>query len=389
MEEQEIKTQDVEKFSCPNCGGNVTFEPGTSNMACPNCSSQIEIPKLDESVEELNFDKFLSEAGTGEQMSITAVACKSCGATSTLEPNITSAHCPYCDTPLVVKDVVTENIIQPKSILPFKVTKEQGIEHFKKWRKKLWFAPNALKKASLNFDHFKGVYVPFWTYDSDTYTSYTGQRGDHYYTTQTYTTVENGKTVTRTRQVQHTRWSFRSGHVSNVFDDVLVAATKSLPMKYLNRLEPWDLNNLEAFNPSFLAGYITQKYQVDLKEGFEVAKGIMDVEIRRTINRDIGGDVQRIITKRTGYKNITFKHTLLPVYISAYYFKKKLFRFLINGRTGEVQGERPWSAIKIILFILMLAAIGVGIYFLVDYLKEQKEAETLFLMFPRLTRLFL
>lgn len=370
MEIPETKVLQTDQFSCPNCGGNVSYQPGTDSMECPYCNSQIEIPKLDESIEELDFDKYLEEKGTGEEMTISAVNCSSCGATSTLEGHIQSAHCPYCDTPLVVKDQHSENIIQPKSLLPFKITKEEGIARFKRWVKKLWFAPKALKRATLNFDHFKGVYVPYWTYDADTNTSYTGQRGDYYYETVNYTTVEDGKTVIKTRQVQRTRWTFASGYVSNSFDDILVTATKSLPIKYVNKLEPWDMQNLETFNPNYLAGYITQKYQVDLKEGFELAKDIMDIEIRNTIRRDIGGDTQRIITKRTGYNDITFKHILLPIYISAYYFKKKLYRFLINGRTGEVQGERPWSVIKIIIAIIIVAAIGVGIYFLIDYLQQ-------------------
>ena len=90
----------------------------------------------------------------------------------------------------------------------------------------------------------------------------------------------------------------------------------------------------------------------------------MAPDIDSKIRWDIGGDEQRIHSKTTYYQNITFKYILLPVWISAYRFKERTFQFLVNARTGEVQGERPWSWIKItLLVIFILALIGVIVYF--------------------------
>ena len=80
---------------------------------------------------------------------------------------------------------------------------------------------------------------------------------------------------------------------------------------------------------------------------FDVAREMMVEPIRRTIRADIGGDEQMIASMDTRYHDITFKHVLLPVWISAYRYRDRVFRFLVNGRTGEVQGERPWSPWKI------------------------------------------
>ena len=151
--------------------------------------------------------------------------------------------------------------------------------------------------------------------------------------------------------------------VSKFFDDVLVTATTSLPEKYIYKLEPWDLENLVPFEKSYLSGFVTEKYQIDLESGFDIAKNIMDPKIRTLIRRDIGGDVQRIISTKTRYNDITFKHLLLPVYVSAYRYKNKLYQFLVNGRTGEVQGQRPYSWIKITLVILVVIAIIAAIVF--------------------------
>ena len=152
--------------------------------------------------------------------------------------------------------------------------------------------------------------------------------------------------------------------VTKFFDDVMVLASKSLPKKYTDALEPWDLQNLTPFSEKYLSGFKTESYQVDVKTGYEEAKTIMDKTIKQLVTKDIGGDEQKIYSTNTSYSNITFKHILLPIWISAYTFKNKVYRFLVNARTAEVQGERPWSWIKITLFVLMILAIIAGIILL-------------------------
>jgi predicted RNA-binding Zn-ribbon protein involved in translation (DUF1610 family) len=354
----------VDSFACTSCGADLAFKPGTNHLTCDYCGAENEIPKMDESVEELDFHAFLTEKSeTEEQLTGHFVNCESCGASCTLEPNVTATECAYCSTPLVVEQAYDETVIQPKSLLPFKLSKDEALTAFKGWVSKRWFAPGDLKKAALNFDHFKGVYIPYWTYDTDTSSSYVGQRGDYYYVTERYTVQEDGKSVTKTRQVRKIRWSFTSGHVRRPFDDLLVHATESLPEKCIQELEPWDLENLIPFEKSYLSGFLAEKYQINLERGFDRAKQLMDPQIRQLIKRDIGGDEQRITRVNTRYDNITFKHLLLPVFVCAYRFKDKLYRFLVNGRTGEVQGERPWSVIKIAALIAgILAVVGIGIY---------------------------
>jgi len=202
-----------------------------------------------------------------------------------------------------------------------------------------------------------GVYVPCWTYDSETTTFYRGARGDDYSETERYTATVNGRSVARTRSVRKTRWRSASGTVWNRFDDVLVMAGKSLPRHYADRLEPWDLANLMPYADEFLSGFRAESYQVDLAQGFDRAREIMDDGIRESIRRDIGGDHQRIDSVKTGYDKITFKHILLPVWLSAFRYREKVYQTLINGRTGEVQGERPFSAWKIAGAVIAALAV--------------------------------
>ncbi len=247
-------------------------------------------------------------------------------------------------------------MIKPKALLPFHVTHSQAGELFKQWIGSRWFAPNELRHRAERAD-INGVYMPAWTYDSDTTTYYTGQRGDDYWDTETYSSFENGRHVTRTRQVRKTRWRSASGTVYEHFDDVLVLASNSLPKGHAEALEPWDLNNLVPYQDEYLSGFQAESYQLDLPQGFEVAKTIMAEHIEHLIRMDIGGDHQRISSMDTRYAGVTFKHTLLPVWISAYRFHDRTFRFLVNARTGDVQGERPYSWIKITLLVVTIVAI--------------------------------
>src|SRR4029079_17966666 len=122
----------------------------------------------------------------------------------------------------------------------------------------------------------QGVYIPFWTYDTNTTTDYTGQRGEHYWETETYYERDSqGNQVQHTREVRHTRWYSASGTVTGSFDDVLIPATTSLPADRLAALEPWDFPELRPYDPSFLAGFKAQRYQVDLKQGFELVKQVI------------------------------------------------------------------------------------------------------------------
>lgn len=358
MNHMDEPTASTNTFACKSCGANLKYKPGTNSMACDFCGAENEIAQSDDTVKELDFYEHLRKKDdSAEKLTCVFIKCESCGATSSIDPKIASDKCPYCGTPLIIANAHSEDIIKPQSLLPFKLNSKQAHQEFTAWVKKLRFAPSKLKKGMLNTENFKGIYVPYWTYDTQTTTQYVGQRGEYYYETETYTTTENGKTVTKTREVKKTRWYNVSGEVSRFFDDILVVATLSLPKQMIYALEPWDLENLIPFADSYLSGFVTEKYQIDLAEGFMVAQDIAEKKIEMDIFEDIGGDEQRLDSKHIQYDNITFKHLLLPAYICAYRYNGKVYRFMVNGRTGEVQGERPWSWIKILLLIIAIIAV--------------------------------
>lgn len=348
-------------FPCAKCGADLNFDPGVATLKCPYCGNANEIPQSEDAIEELDFDAIVrSQTDADDMMEESAVTCGGCGATATLAEGVAADTCGFCGAALSAEPH-PEQVLRPQSLLPFAIDQKKALGLFREWVNSLWFAPNALKNYAGMEKRLVGTYVPYWTYDSRTITVYHGERGDDYTETEKYTTVEDGKTVTKTRKVRKTRWTRTNGTVWNQFDDVLVLASNSLPRDITEALEPWDLENLVPYAEEYIAGFRAEKYQVDLKDGFEHAKAIMEPSIRNDIEDDIGGDRQRIHSMRTQYDNISFKHLLLPVWLSAYLYGDKTYRFVVNARTGEVQGERPWSWVKITLAVLggLLVAGGV------------------------------
>jgi len=370
MEEKNYaEKQKQSEIVCKNCAAKLSFKPGTTNLKCEYCGAENEIKVEVRSIDEIPYYEFIKNAGgnVAAQVQVTTVKCDACAAETTFKPNVTSDQCAFCGNNIVIKGGTTHSAIRPGSVLPFQIEQKVAMDKFRTWLDGLWFAPNDLKKYARE-GKISGMYIPYWTYDSATITEYKGERGDDYQETEQYT---DDKGERQTRTVTKTRWSSAWGTVYDDFDDVMVVASKSLPKAIVDELEPWDTSKLINFDEKFLSGFQTESYQVDVKEGFEEAKDKMEVVIRETVKRDIGGDHQRISSLNTQYNDVTFKHTLLPIWISAYQYNQKPFRFLVNGQTGEVRGERPYSAIKIILFVLMIIAIIVAIWFI---FKEKKES---------------
>ena len=358
--QQTTPQEKVHRFRCPGCGADLQFAPEGGCLTCPYCGRQERIEPPAGAVEERSYEQYLQlhadRMGTLAEGAL-EVACETCGAAVTFTPPLVAGECDFCGSPIVAQPRSADPVLAPEAVLPFSVTRDAAAGSVRAWIASRWFAPNALQKFAAQ-ESIGGVYIPFWTYDAHAATRYEGERGEHYFTTEHYTERDaQGREVQRTRQVRHTRWHPASGTVERWFDDITVPATKSLPPARLTSLEPWDLGELTAYQPAYLSGYKAQRYQVGLAEGFKLAKRAAAPLIESDVRRDIGGDEQRVSGLATNYSAVTFKHLLLPVYVGAYRFREKVYQVVVNGRTGEVQGERPYSFWKIFLFVLCLVAV--------------------------------
>ncbi|MDR1719198.1 MAG: hypothetical protein LBR67_03635 [Dysgonamonadaceae bacterium] len=349
--DEAVKSSDTAQGKCASCGGSLVYSPEKQMLSCLYCGSDFPLELAPADVQENDFAALSAhpELWEQEETLIAEVACGQCGAHTTFPENTTSFSCAFCGTPIVLKASVTRRTWKPEYILPFKIGKTQCDKLLRKWASSLWFAPSGFAKKLLSDKQMKGIYLPYWTYDAETLTNYAGERGVSHVVTQRL----NGRTVSQVV----TDWHPVSGTVQYSFDDVLVPASNSLPRDIAAKMTNWDRQNYVTYNADFVQGFLMELYRDNFIDSFPAAKKQMETFIRTLVSSDIGGSQQRISRLDTHFSEIKFKHVLLPVWLSAYRYNNHAYVFAINGRTGQVTGQRPWSAWKIATLVIAIATL--------------------------------
>lgn len=357
-------TEQTRTYPCAKCGGQLAFDISTQTLKCPQCGDAQEIvERQDEVVVEQDLAVAIQaiRSGAVERQAVQVdgekeVVCQSCGGHTTFTGTLTATKCPYCATPIQRDDVHdAPSRLAVDGVLPFHVDKSSAEERIQKWINSRWFAPNEFKKYG-RAGSFASIYAAYFTYDAETTTRYKGERGDNY--TVTVGSGDNKRTETRTR------WSRRSGVVNDSFDDVPVLANTGFETKYINALEPWPTGDARPYSAEFVAGHLCRTYDNDVEESFAPARQRMENAIRETVRRDIGGDKQRIHSIQVQWNDLGYKHLLLPIWLLTVVYAQTTYQVFMNGITGDVRGERPFSKVKIALAVLaavVLVAIVVGL----------------------------
>lgn len=358
-------TEQTRTYPCQNCGGQLVFDITLQKLKCPNCGSvQDIIEDAGHTGADHDFQQAVAalrdtaaSAASGPQLSgEKEVVCQNCGGHFTFTGTLTSTRCPYCATPIQRDDVHdAPNRLPVDGVLPFSVDERTARAAVEKWVAKRWFAPTEFKKYKTT-GSFASIYASYFTYDADTSTAYNGRRGEDY-------TVEVGSGDNK-RTETRTNWYPVSGEVANDFDDVTVLANDGFERNRVAALEPWPTAQAKPFSAEYIAGHLCRTYDRDVEACFGEAKGRMDSEIDSTIRRDIGGDRQEITGKSTTFNALTFRHLLLPIWLLTVIYVGRPFQVYINGITGEVQGDRPWSKVKlgvtIALAVILIAVIVIA-----------------------------
>lgn len=352
------------QFPCPSCGGKMVFSPESQGLKCEYCESELNLESEDNTIIEypLKDAEALADHNWGEEKVV--VRCDQCGGETVVDSTYKATHCVFCNSSHVFAQ--SEDVgIKPESVLPFFITDTDAQKRFKIWINKRFYAPRKLKKQ-LNVEGLKGVYIPFFTYDSDTHTAFTAKRGDYYYTTRTRTV--NGKTVTE--RVRHTRWRTVQGVYEEFYDDVLVNSSKKVNDKLVSKIGGFDNLALKAYRPEYLAGYMAERYSISLGDGWDKGRIHVDNMIESGIRGQVGGDEFRLVNKSTNYGEVKFKHLLLPLYMASFEYREKIYQFIVQGSTGKVASEYPKSILKIMGTVLLVLMICLSIYYFAYYDKS-------------------
>lgn len=341
----EAKHEEIEVFTCENCGGNMVFDIKTQSLKCPYCETQVAIQAEGEVQEyDFSFVKDLEEQSTWND-EVEVISCESCGAETVVDKHVTALHCSYCGSSHVLKTKQSAGI-KPEGILPFKLEKHQAMEELAKWMKYRWLAPNDLKLLYQS-DKLQAIYVPYWTYDANTFSTYTARGGRYYFETREI----NGKK----EQVQKVRWYPVSGQIHQFFDDVLVNASHNYNDNIMRGVELFNTDRLQPYQSEYISGYMAERYRLGVTEGFTHAKQKMYQELEEAVRQDVlrRFDTVSGINLHTYFDDVKFKHVLLPIWTATYDYKGKQYQYIINGETGQIHGTYPYSWIKISLLIIL------------------------------------
>jgi len=353
-------------YRCQTCSAEMTYDAGTQKLRCDHCGTTQDVPA--QGPEGSHIQVYDLTAGLRQEQlggmgrPAMAVRCKECGATVQFEQNITTTQCPFCGSSYVAPQEVSAKSIRPESLVPFRVDRANAGKRFSDWIGGLWFRPNDLK-AKAKVQNIDGVYVPFWAYNAHAHSNWTAQAGYYYYVT---VTKRDSQGKTRTVQERRIRWVPAWGQRDDDYRDLLICASKGLPPDLVLKVQNFDCNQLAPYNPAYLSGWRAEEYVVNLQEGWgQGAQRIADEQYKRC-GKDVPGDTHRALSVNNTFSNVTWRHILLPLWIAAYRYKEKVYRFLVNGQTGEVVGKAPWSWIKLTILFLVLAVVVGAIVFLVN-----------------------
>lgn len=325
--------------------------------ACLKCGSPVD-----------EGDRFCNACGTaqvdqaqakqGDVAATHTFECQTCGAALTVDVRERSITCPFCDSNYVVEIAAVDSSRQaPEFVIGFTITPEQALEKFRAWiQDGGWFRPGDLHQAKIE-EKLRGVYIPFWSFSMLARSQWSATIGENWQRTESYTTSENGKTVTKTRTVTETEWWPLSGKHHRYYSGYLVSGSRGLPQQYAEMIKPFRTEALKRYEPYFLAGWLSEEYSVDREEALAHCKDEFQSWEKQNIKQFMPGDSSRGLVVTTEFSDINSDLILLPIYLLSYRYGDKVYRFLINGQTGKAAGDKPYSRVRI--GALVAAAIGV------------------------------
>lgn len=344
-----------DKYHCPACGAEATWSPPKQALICPFCGTEspAELQRRGDHTVIIEHDlavalRGLPDAERGWQAEKTSVQCQSCRAISVFEATRIGQRCEFCGSAQLVPYEAVQDAFRPESLLPLKIGEGQARDLIRAWYHRQWLAPTALRTKALT-DTAKGVYLPYWTFDARADAQWTADAG-------TYYTARVGR-----RRVRRIRWQPAAGALSHVFDDELVCASTDVGAPLLREVEPFPATDLIPYDPGYLAGWTVERYQIDLVRAAARSREQMDAALRQLCARQVPGDTYRNLVVRASYSDQRFKHILAPVWLLIYTFRGQSYHVVVNGATGRIAGERPWSWVKILLLVLAVFLVVLAI----------------------------
>lgn len=336
---------------CEACRAPTQFDPAAGGLKCAYCGAKRPIVSGAEvPVHALAAASEFPALPAVEGLQV--ASCTNCGAQSELDPAIAATTCAFCSAPLEVKK--SDAVAPAEGVVPFAVTRDSAGGAFRKWVRGLWFRPNDLKRRATVHD-MRGAYVPAWLFHAHAASRWSAEAGYHYYEDETREIDGKVQTV----RVQKTRWEHRSGHHEAVYRNEIVSASKGVAAAELTKVEPYEFTKaLRTYDADYLAGFEAETHGLDADTCWQLAKDRIERAEHAACEREVPGDTHRNLQVSTETSSEQVQSALLPLWIAAFEYRAKLFRFIVNGQTGKVSGQAPWSVVKIVAAVIAGLAVA-------------------------------
>lgn len=343
----------IQEYKCPCCGGAIVFDSNIQKMKCPYCDTEFEMETLKGYDSELQNDKaddmqWESNAGTewqeGETDGLRTYICKSCGGEIVGDENTAATECPFCGNPVVMSGQFS-GALKPDIVIPFKLDKKAAKAGLTKHLSGKRLLPKIFKDQN-HIDEVKGLYVPFWLFDTDVSAQV------RYRATKVRSWSDSNYNYTETQHYS----VHRGGNIG--FANVPVDGSTKMADDLMESIEPYDISDAVDFQTAYLSGYLADKYDVNADQSIQRA----NERVKKSTEEAFAQTVKNYTTVVAENSNIRLsggkvKYALYPVWILNTTWKDEKFTFAMNGQTGKFVGNLPVDKVAAVKWALGLTAV--------------------------------
>lgn len=328
--------QALQEYKCPCCGGAITFDSTLQKMKCPYCDTEFDMETLrsyDDGLKPAQDDmSWETEAGgqwqEGEAEGLRSYICNSCGGEIVCDENTAATSCPFCGNPVVMMGQFT-GALRPDIVIPFKLDKAAAKAGLQKHLTGKRLLPKIFKDQN-HIDEIKGVYVPFWLFDTDVNAQVCYRATSvRVWSDKDYDYTETSHFLLR-----------RGGTIG--FEHVPVDGSSKMADDLMESIEPYDFSDVVDFQTAYLAGYLADRYDVSAEQSVERA----NERVKKSTEDAFAATVEGYTTVTTENSHLQLRggkaqYALYPVWLLTTSWNGDKYTFAMNGQTGKFVGDLP------------------------------------------------
>jgi len=301
------------------------------DLFCANCGA--EAPKREENVD--NTAHVLTHN----------FQCDGCGAAMSYDASAKNLRCPFCGSERLTAKQDTK-ALAPSRVIPFEIQQQQANDILRKWMGASFWRPSDLVQNAV-VTKMTPVYVPYWVFRAKTYT---------------YWNADTSKTPLGAQA----SWYPTHGEHHGSYAGLLVGASAALTPQETSALCPFDLQRGVPTEKVDLNNVVYEPFTVQRKYARPLAQQLIESLESQACRQFVPGNC-RNLKLNVLLEGLSSEPVLLPVWIMAFHYREKIYRFLINGQSGKAFGEAPFDWKKILIplgigaAVLLVIAIAFGI----------------------------